>query len=91
MNNLAIMKSFISLGLIQALELSRATGMHTFKQSMAKGILQKQTLTHYVPITTPADNIHKTFSLLSEKIRLDISCESSARQRIHMKLQALLS
>ena len=24
-------------------------------------------------------------------IRLDISCESSARQRIHMKLQALFS
>ena len=30
-----------------------------------------------------------TFSLFLEKIRLDISCESSARQRIHMKHQAL--
>ena len=32
-----------------------------------------------------------TFSFFSEKIRLDFSCESSARQRIHMKLQALFS
>ena len=32
-----------------------------------------------------------TFSLFSEKIILDISCESSARQRINMKLQALFS
>ena len=31
------------------------------------------------------------FSLFSEKIRLDVSSESSARQRIHMKNQALLS
>ena len=32
-----------------------------------------------------------TFSLFSEKIRLDVSCESSARQRIHMKHQAIFS
>ena len=33
-----------------------------------------------------------TFSVFfSEKIRLDISCESFARQRIHIKLQALFS
>ena len=31
------------------------------------------------------------FHCLSEKIRLDISCESSARQRIHMNLQVLFS
>ena len=31
------------------------------------------------------------FQCLSEKIRLDISCESSARQRIHMTHQALFS
>ena len=31
------------------------------------------------------------FSLFSEKIRLDVSSESSARQRIHMKNQALFS
>ena len=41
-----------------------------------------------VPITTAADDIHKYFS---EKIRLDISCESSTGQRIHMKHQALFS
>ena len=31
------------------------------------------------------------FSFFSEKIRLDVSSESSARQRIHMKNQALFS
>ena len=30
-------------------------------------------------------------SFFSEKIRLDLSSESSARQRIHMKYQALFS
>ena len=41
---------------------------------------------------TAADNIHKyVFIVFSEKIRLDVSSESSARQRIHMKNQALFS
>ena len=41
-------------------------------------------------ITTAADDIYKYFFIFfSEKIRLDISCESSAIQRIHMKHQAL--
>ena len=31
------------------------------------------------------------FSLFLEKIRLDVSSDSSARQRIHMKKQALFS
>ena len=31
------------------------------------------------------------FHCFSEKIRLDVSSESSARQRIHMKNQALFS
>ena len=31
------------------------------------------------------------FSLFSEKIRLDVSNESSVRQRIHMKSQALFA
>ena len=49
-------------------------------------------LTLKVPIMTAADDIHKyLFSCFSEKIRLDVSCESSARQRIHMKHQALFS
>ena len=44
------------------------------------------------PITTAADNNHKYFFIVfSEKIRLDVSSESSAGQRIHMKNQALFS
>ena len=44
------------------------------------------------PIMTAADNIHKyVFFVYSEKIRLDVSSESSARQRIHMNNQALFS
>ena len=44
------------------------------------------------PIMTAADDIHKFFfCCFSEKIRLDVSSESSARQRIHMKNQALFS
>ena len=43
-------------------------------------------------ITTAADDIHKyIFFFFSEKISLDVSSESSARQRIHMKNQALFS
>ena len=39
---------------------------------------------------TAADDIHKYFfHCFSEKIRLDVASESSARQRIHMKHQAL--
>ena len=42
--------------------------------------------------TTAADDTHKYFfHCFSEKIRLDVSSESSARQRIHMKNQALFS
>ena len=39
------------------------------------------------PITTVADDIH----CFSEKIRLDVSSESPARQKIHMKNLALFS
>ena len=42
-------------------------------------------LTLKAPITTAVDDIHKYFSLFSEKIRLDILSKSSARQRIHIK------
>ena len=42
-------------------------------------------------ITTAADDIHKLYFIFSEKIRLDIPSESSARQRIHMKNQTLFS
>ena len=45
-------------------------------------------LTLKVPITTAADDIN-IFSLFFR--RLDVSSESSARQRIHLKHQALFS
>ena len=49
-------------------------------------------LTLKAPITTAADDIHKYFfHCFLEKIRLDVSSESSARQRIHIKNQALFS
>ena len=49
-------------------------------------------LTLKAQIRTAADDIHKYFFIVfSEKIRLDVSSESSARQRIHMKNQALFS
>ena len=45
-----------------------------------------------MPITTAADDIHKYFfHSVSEKIRLDDSSESSARQKTHMKNQAFFS
>ena len=51
-----------------------------------------QPLTLKALITTAADDIHKYFfHCFSEKIRLEVSSESSARQRIHMKNQALFS
>ena len=48
-------------------------------------------LTLKAPITTAADDIHNIFLCFLEKIRLDVSSESSARQRFHMKYQALFS
>ena len=38
----------------------------------------------HVLITTTADHILNYFFYFSEKTKLDISCESSARQMIHM-------
>ena len=49
-------------------------------------------LTLKAPITNAVDGIHKYFFLcFSEKIKLDVSSKYSARQRIHMKNQALFS
>ena len=42
------------------------------------------------PITTAADD-NLLFYFFSEKTSLDISCESSAKQMIHMKCQDLFS
>ena len=46
-------------------------------------------LTLKVLLTTAADNILNLFCIFSEKIRLVITCESSAKQMIHMKWQVL--
>ena len=43
------------------------------------------------PITMQQTTFINIFHCFSEKIRLDVSSESSARQRIHMKNQALFS
>ena len=48
-------------------------------------------LTLKAPVTTAGGGIHKFFSFFLEKIRLDMSCEYSAWQRIYMKNQALFS
>ena len=55
-------------------------------------MLTSKSLTLKAPITTVADDIHKYFFIVfQEKIRLDVSSESSARQRIHTKNQTLFS
>ena len=49
-------------------------------------------LTLKVQIMTAADDSHKSFfHRFSDKIRLDVSSVFSARQRIHMKNEALFS
>ena len=48
-------------------------------------------LTLKAPITTAAADSLEYFTLLFRKIRLDISCQSSARQKINIKHEALLS
>ena len=49
----------------------------------------KISLTLKAPImTTALTTFINTFSLILEKIRRDVSSESSARQRIHIKNQA---
>ena len=42
-------------------------------------------------MTSADHSLESDFIFFPEKIRLDISCESSARQRIHMMHQALFS
>ena len=43
------------------------------------------------PITTEQTTFINIFHRFSETIRLDVSSESSARQRIHIKNQAIFS
>ena len=78
-------------------QVSTSLFIHLFGQIISLctlyGDARQANLNLKAPITTAADNIDKYFFFFffSEKIRLDISFESSARQRIHMKLQALFS
>ena len=45
-----------------------------------------------IALRGPAEDKNLSFYLyLSKKIRLDVSCESSATQRIHLKHQVLFS
>ena len=54
--------------------------------------LLSRLLTLKAPITTAADGLSEIFfHCFSEKTRYDISCESSARQRINLKHHALFS
>ena len=48
-------------------------------------------LTLKAPITTTADDTFVFYFYVLKKIKLDVSCESSARQRINMKYQVLFS
>ena len=58
---------------------------------LANAIQTFQCVTLKTPITTAADDIHNFCHCFSEKMRLDVSSEVSARQRIDMKNQALFS
>ena len=53
--------------------------------------LHENTLSLNVPITTVADDSLKYFFIIFQrKIRLDISCELSAKQTVHMTCQVLV-
>ena len=53
--------------------------------------MTKPTLTVKAPITTKADDNFDLFFYFQMKTSLDISCESSAQQTIHMKYQDVFS
>ena len=54
-------------------------------------VITSSFLTLKAPIATAEDDSLIFFYRFSDKIMLDISCESSAWQRIHMKHQVLFS
>ena len=67
--------------------------------NMVKGIVEESVtgvhrlyqLSKSGKLTVPAMNVNDSVTKVSKKIRFDVSSESSARQRIHMKNQALFS
>ena len=70
----------------------KAIHHHTEEEREKLPGTEETVLTLKASITTAADDIHKYFfHCFSEKIRLDVSSASSARQRIHTKTQALFS
>ena len=74
------------LAVLSAIELKE-------KNDPAGGQLSEATIYSFNPQSTNQDCSRRHllifFRCFTEKIRLNISCESSARQRIHMKHQAL--
>ena len=79
----------ISNGLVQHVTVEGSTSRQWVKSQLSYPL--GHILTLKALITTAADDIHKYFHCFSEKIRFDVSCESSARQRIHLNHQALFS
>ena len=81
------------------LEFRRGRGINLFSMTRVKKNIYLEMplvtvliLTLKTPIKTAADNILKyLFFNFSKKTSLDISCESSAKQTIHMKYQDLFS
>ena len=66
--------------------------MSTVKERISFPKKEVLLLTLKAAIKIVADDIQKNFFIVvffPEKIRIDISCESSARQRIHIKHQTL--
>ena len=75
-------------------KLQEPTFLNTYKFMLFKTYIffSNHLLTLKGPVTTAADCIINIFfHCFSGKIRLDVSSESSASQRIHMKNQALFS
>ena len=65
--------------------------MSTYIYMYLNIVYMRLNLTLKVPVTTAAEDTHKYFFPCFSEKRLDVSSESSARQRIHMKNQALFS
>ena len=64
------------------------TPSRNMTNDMASLLFKEFFLTLKVPITTAAeDPFNFYYYYYSQKISLDISCESSAKQMIHMKCQ----
>ena len=91
MPNLPILNTFTNTVIFQKLKQPDFSVLYK-NQVRQLQLRDNPYLTLKVPITTAANDIHKHFfNCFSEKIRLDVSSESSARRRIHLKNQALFS